>query len=136
MKRKAIVIDNAQISSLMVNIKDRQTVLNIMDLDHKEHRVVVLPSDTIAEVKDKVNLQAHPIILSDLLLLIKDDADTKLEDMAMVKDCNLVDGDKLELWSLECYAIMLKSRIQTRAAIAGMGAYLQLWIDEVPELRP
>ena len=96
-----------------------------MDLDHKEHRVVVLPSDTIAEVKAKVNLQAHPIIPSDSLLLIKDDADMKLPDMAMVKDCNLVDGDELELWSLECYAIMLKCRIKTREAIARMGAYLE-----------
>ena len=125
MKRKATVFDNAQISSLMANIKNRQTVVNIMDLDHKEHRVVVLPSDTIAEVKAKVNLQAHAIIPNDALLLIKDDADMKLPDMAMVKDCNLVDGDKLELWSLECYAIMLKYRIQTRAAIARMGAYLE-----------
>ena len=123
MKRKAIFIDNAQ--SLMVNIKNRQTVVNIMDLDHKEHRVVVLPSDTIAEVKAKVNLQAHPIIPSDALVLIKDDADYKLEEGAMVKDCNLVDGDNLELWSLECYAIMLKCRLATRSAMRRMEAYLQ-----------
>ena len=117
MKRKATVFDNAQISSLMANIKNRQTVVNIMDLDHKEHRVVVLPSDSIAEIKAHVNLQAHPMIPSFSLVMMKDDADMKLPDMAMVKDCNLVDGDKLELWSLECYAIMLKYRIQTRAAL-------------------
>lgn len=117
MKRKATVFDNAQISSLMANIKNRQTVVNIMDLDHKEHRVVVLPSDSIAEIKAHVNLQAHPMIPSFSLVMMKDDADMKLPDMAMVADCNLVDGDKLELWSLECYAIMLKCRIQTRAAL-------------------
>ena len=129
MKRKATVFDNAQISSLMANIKNRQTVVNIMDLDHKEHRVVVLPSDTIAEVKAKVNLQAHPIIPSDALVLIKDDADYKLEEGAMVKDCNLVDGDNLELLSLECYAIKLKSRLATRSAKERMEAYLHMQME-------
>ena len=51
----------------------------------------------------------------------------------MVKDCNLVDGDKLELWSLECYFIMLKFRLATRKAIGRMGA---IYGDGVPEERP
>ena len=110
-------------SSLMANIKNRQTVVYITDLDHKERRVVLLPWDTIAEIKAHVNLD-HPV-LSPSTVLIKDGADFKLPDMAMVKDCNLVDGDELELWSLECYAIMLKCRIKTREAIARMGAYLE-----------
>ena len=120
MKRKASVFDNAQTSSLMANIKNRQTVVYITDLDHEERRVVLLPWDTIAEIKAHVNLD-HPVIPT---VLIKDGADFKLPDMAMVKDCNLVDGDELELWSLECYAIMLNARIQTGRAIARMGAYL------------
>ena len=120
MMRKATVFDNAQISSLMANIKNRQTVVYITDLDHEVRRVVLWPRDTIAEIKAAVNLD-HPIIST---VLIKPGADFKLPDMAMVRDCNLVDGDELELWSLECYAIMLKARIKTRGAIARMGAYL------------
>ena len=127
MKRKATVFDNAQMSSLMANIKNRQTVVNIMDLDHKEHRVVVVPSDTIAMITAHVNRRAHPMIPSGTLCLIKDDAKYCLQEGLMVKDCNLVDGDNLELWSLECYSIFLKSRLLTRSAMRRMeDEYLQV----------
>ena len=125
MKRKASVFDNAQISSLMENIKNRQTVVNITDLQYNEHRVVVMPTETIAEIKAKLTLRHHPIVPHHAFVLIKDDGMYALEESAMVKHCNLVDGDKLELWSLECYAIMLKSRLSTRSAMRRMEAYLE-----------
>ena len=123
MKRKASVFDNAQMSSLMANIKNRQTVVYITDLDHEVRRVVLLPRDTIAEIKVKVN-RDHAILST---VLIKPGADFKLPDMAMVRDCNLVDGDELELLSLECYAIRLKARLTTERATTRMHAYLDAW---------
>ena len=126
MKRKATVFDNAQMSSLMANIKKRQTVVNIVDLNHKEHRVVAAPSHTIAMIIAHVNSRAHPSVPTGMLCLIKDDATYCLQEGLMVKDCNLVDGDNLELWSLERYSIMLKSRLLTRSATRSMEAYLQV----------
>ena len=94
MKRKAIVIDGAEVT--------------IRDLDDMEHRLHVLPSDTIGEVKAKVNRQAHPYIPVDELCLLY--RDKKLEDWARVKDYNIVDGDKMEVCALALCDFMLRHR--------------------------
>ena len=107
MKRKAIVIDGAEVT--------------IRDLDDMEHRLHVLPSDTIGEVKARVNRQAHPEIRVDELCLLY--RDKKLEDWARVKDYNIVDGDKMEMSSLDCYDLKIRYNKGTRAAIEAMGAH-------------
>ena len=94
MKRKAIVIDGAEVT--------------IRDLDDMEHRLHVLPSDTIGEVKAKVNRQAHPDIPVDEVCLLY--RDKKLEDWARVKDYNIVDGDKMEVCALALCDFMLRHR--------------------------
>ena len=113
MKRKAIVIDGAEVT--------------IRDLDDMEHRLHVLPSDTIGEVKARVNRQAHPEIRVDELCLLY--RDKKLEDWARVKDYNIVDGDKMEMSSLDCYDITLRYNKGTRAAIEAMGAHMHMYGD-------
>ena len=91
LKRKAIVIDDAENLDILVNI---------MGLDMKEHRLDVLRSDTIGEVKARV-MKYHPNIPSDALCLMY--GDKKLEEWARVKDYNIVDGDKMEMWRVACY---------------------------------
>ena len=91
LKRKAIVIDDAENLDILVNI---------MGLDMKEHRLDVLRSDTIGEVKARV-MKYHRNIPSDALCLMY--GDKKLEEWARVKDYNIVDGDKMEMWRVACY---------------------------------
>ena len=90
MKRKAIVIDDAENLDILVNI---------MGLDMKKHRLDVLRSDTIGEVKARV-MKYHRNIPSDALCLMY--GEKKLEEWARVKDYNIVDGDKMEMWRVAC----------------------------------
>ena len=91
------------------NVKDNDVIrmdyielsVHIMGLDLKEHGLDVLRTDTIEEVKTRV-MKYHKLLASDKVCLTY--GDKKLDETKRPMDYNIVDGDKMKIWRLSCYA--------------------------------